>query len=153
MSAAVNKDLVRRFIDEVLVGSDFAVLAELTACTCVDHAASAGQPSGLAGVAFLMTAWRAAFPDLAIAIEELVAEGETVAVRSTVCGTHRGTFLGVPPTGRRVAVMTMELYRLAGSRIVERWAVLDAPGLLRQLGAPALCPSEAHAAPLALARA
>ena len=83
MSAAADTALVRRFVEGVLVGGDFAVLAELAAVTCVDHAASAGQPSGLAGVAPLMIAWRAAFPDLAIAIEELVAEGDTVAVRST----------------------------------------------------------------------
>ena len=137
MFAADNTDLVRRFVDEVLVGGDFAALAELTDVTCVDHAAPAGEPSGLAGVAPLMTAWRAAFPDLAIAIEGLVAEGDTVAVRSTLCGTHRGAFLGVPATGRRVAVAGMALYRLAGGRIIERWAVLDTLGLLHQLDAPA----------------
>ncbi len=146
MSTAANKSLVHRFIEEVLVGGDFAMLAELTACTCVDHAATVDQPSGLARVAPLMIVWRAAFPDFGIAIEELVAEGDTVAVRSTLHGTHQGEFLGVPPTGRRMAVAGMEFYRLAEGRIIERWAMVDLPGLLQQLGTPALCPDEAHTA-------
>jgi steroid delta-isomerase-like uncharacterized protein len=143
MSAAANKDLVRRFVEEVLVGGDFAALAELTTCTCIDHAASAGQPGGLAGVARLMIAWRAAFPNLAITVEELAAAGDRVAARWTLSGTHRGAFLGVRPTGRRVAVAGLELYRLAAGRIVERWAVVDLLGLLRQLGAPVPSPAGA----------
>ena len=153
MSAAANKDLVRRFVEEVLVGGDFAALAELTTCTCVDHAASAGQPGGLARVARLMTAWRAAFPDLAIAVEDLVAAGDRVAARWTLSGTHRGPFLGRPPTGRRVAVAGTEVYRLADGRIVERWAAVDLAGLRRQLGAPAPAPAASPGALPALVSA
>ncbi len=136
MSVVANEALVRRFVEEVLAGGDFGVLAELTACTCIDHAAAAGRPTGLAGIAPLMVAWRAAFPDLVITIEDLVGEGDTVAVRSTLRGTHRGAFLGVPPTGRHRTVMGMAFYRLAGGWIVERWATVDTLEVLRQLGAP-----------------
>ena len=153
MSAAANKLLVRRFVEEVLASGDFAVLAELTTCTCSDYAATADQPSRLAGVASFMVDWRAAFPDLEIAIEDLVAEGDTVAVRSTLRGTHWGELLGVPATGRRVAVGGMELYRLANGRIAERWAAIDIAGLLRQIGAAAPYPAESHAALPVLARA
>jgi steroid delta-isomerase-like uncharacterized protein len=136
MSAAANEALVRRFVEEVLAGGDFATLAEVTACTCIDHAATAGPAPGLVGVAPLMVAWRAAFPDLRITIEALVAAGDTVAVRKTLRGTHRGAFLGMPATGRRVAVRGAARYRLAAGQIVERWATVDAAELLRQLGAP-----------------
>ena len=137
MSAAENKDLVRRFIEGVLVGGDFAALAELTAPDCVEHTAPPGEPPAEGTAARFMVLWRAAFPDLAITVEDLVAEGDRVAARWTLRGTHRGAFLGRPPTGRRVAVAGRERYRLADGRIVERWAAVDTPGLLRQLDAPA----------------
>ena len=136
MSAEANKALVRRFIEEVLAGGDFAVLAELTAPACVDHAPPPGQPSGPAGIAPLVIVWRAAFPDLAITIEDLIAEGDQVVVHATLRGTHRGDFFGLPPTGRTVAVGGLARYRLSSGRIVERWAIVDTLGLLEQLGVP-----------------
>ena len=136
MSVEANTARVRRFVEEVLAGGNFAALAELTAPDCVEHTALPGQPPGEGTVARHMVLWRAAFPELQIIIEDMIAEGDRVAVRSTACGTHRGEFLGVPPTGRRVAVATTALYRLAGGQIVERWAVVDTLALLRQLSAP-----------------
>ena len=141
MGADANRAVVRRFVEQVLAGGDFAALAELAAPDCVDHAAPANGAPGLAAIAGVVVLWRAAFPDLAIAIEDLLAEGELVAVRSTVRGTHRGDFFGLPPTGRRVAVAALALYRLAGGRIVERWAVVDTLELLRQLGLPPPLPA------------
>ena len=145
MSVTANQAIVRRFVEEVLGHGDFAALAELTACTCSDHTAPPDQPSGLAGVAPLVVLWHAAFPDLRITVEDLLAEGDRVAVRSTVTGTHRGEFLVVPPTGRRVAVTTMAFYRLVGGQIVERWAVVDTLEVLRQLGGPLPLSTDGHA--------
>ena len=147
MSLEANKALVRRFVEEVLAGGDFAALAELTTPDCVEHTAPPGQPPGEGTVARYLVTWRAAFPDLQITVEDLLAEGDRVAVRLTVRGTHRGAFLGLPPTGRRVAVGGMELYRLAAGRIVERWAVVDTLALLRQLGAPSPSPAPGAGAP------
>ena len=125
--------LVRRFVEEVLGRGDFAALNALAAPGCVDHAA-APDPAALAQ--FLVT-WRAAFPNLAIAIEDLAVAGDRIAARWTLRGTHRGAFLGLPPTDQPVAVVGTECYRLADGQIVERWATVDTDGLLRQLGAPA----------------
>ncbi len=132
MSSTANIAVVRRFIEGVLGRGDFAALNALAATDCVDHAAAPGP----AALAQFLVPWRAAFPDLALTVEELVAEGDCVAARWTLCGTHRGAFLGQPPTGRRVTVVGTERYRLSGGRIVERWATVDTDGLLRQLGAP-----------------
>ena len=133
MPTVDNRAVARRFIEEVLGGGDFAALNALAAPECADHA---DTPGAAALVQFLVS-WRAAFPDLAISIEDLAAAGDRVAARWTLRGTHRGPFLGVPPTGRRVAVMGAEFYRLAAGQIAERWAVLDTLGLLHQLDAPA----------------
>src|SRR5918997_2118439 len=116
MPEAAHRDLVRRFIEGVLGRGDFAALNALAAPDCADHAAASG-PGALAQ---FLVPWRAAFPDLAITIEDLTAAGDTVAVRWTLRGTHRGAFLGRPPTGRAVAVTGIERYRLADGQIVER---------------------------------
>ena len=130
MSTVANRAVVRRFVEGVLGRGDFALLNALAAPDCADHA----DATGPAALVQLLVPWRAAFPDLALTVEELVAEGDCVAARWTLCGTHRGAFLGRPPTGRRVTVAGTERYRLAGGRIVERWATVDTDGLLRQLG-------------------
>ena len=150
MSIEANKVLVRRFIEEVLAGGDFAALNALAATDCADHAASAGPAPCTEAITQFLVPWRAAFPDLAITVEELVAAGDSVAARWTLQGTHRGAFLGVPPTGRRVAVAAMERYRLADGRIAERWAVVDTLGLLGQLGAAVPSPAERRRATPAL---
>ena len=136
MSEAVHSDLVRRFIEGVLGRGDFAALNALAAPDCADHADALGAAPCPEAIAQFLVPWRAAFPDLAITVEKLVAEGDRVAARWTLRGTHRGAFLGVPPSGRRVAVAGTERYRLAEGRIVERRATVDTDGLIRQLGAP-----------------
>ena len=130
MSTIDNRAVARRFIAEVLGGGDFAALNALAAPDCADHA----DPLCPATIAQFLVAWRAAFPDLAITVEDLTAAGDTVAVRWTLRGTHRGAFLGRSPTGRAVAVAGIERYRLADGQIVERRASVDTDGLLRQLG-------------------
>jgi predicted ester cyclase len=78
---------------------------------------------------------RAAFPDLRVTVEEVVAAGDRVAVRRTVTGTQEGTFMGIPATGRSIAFTGNEIYRVADREIVESWWAYDALGLMLQLTA------------------
>ena len=75
-----------------------------------------------------------AFPDLRMAEADSLREGEKVAFRWILSGTHEGEFIGVAPTGRRVEAMGMDIVRLADGEIVEHWGEFDAVGLLRQIG-------------------
>lgn len=75
----------------------------------------------------------AAFPGYTIDRDKLVAEGDTVAVRGTMHGTHRGAFAGIPPTGREVTAGVMLFYRIADGRIAEHWMQLDTMSLMAQL--------------------
>ncbi len=136
MGADANRAVVRRFVEQVLAGGDFAALAELAAPDCVDHAAPARGLPALAAVAGVVVEWHAAFPDLQVTIEDLLAEGDRVVVHATLRGTHRGDFFGLPPTGRPLAVGGLGRYRLDGGRIVERWCYLDVVALCAQLGVP-----------------
>ena len=76
---------------------------------------------------------RAAFPDLRLTVEEMVAEGDRVSVRFTARGTHQGEFSGVPPTGSRVAWEVISIVRVAVGKIAERWSQSDVEGLRQQL--------------------
>ena len=78
---------------------------------------------------------RNAFPDLHLDLEDVVAEEDKVAFRYTMSGTHRGDFMGMPPTGKPFSVAGMILARVVGGRFTERWSNLDALGLMHQIGA------------------
>ena len=75
-----------------------------------------------------------ALPDIHYAVEDLLAEGDKVAVRLTVTGTHRGVLLGIPPTGKYTTVTESALSRVVGGKIAEHWSETDMLGLMQQLG-------------------
>ena len=134
MTAQDNKTLIRRLSDEVANAGDLGRADTLVDADCVDHAAPATQPPGPAGFKQGVAMLRAAFPDLRITIEELIAEGDKVAARLTMHGTQRGPFAGFPPSGKQATWAAMSFFRIAGGTIVERWLIPDAPSLQRQLG-------------------
>jgi predicted ester cyclase len=88
----------------------------------------------------------AGLPDLRVTIEELVAEGDKVAVRRSYAGTHRGELLGVPPTGKQLQLGGISIFRLTGGKIAEHWEQLDRLTLMQQLG---VVPTPAQAPPQA----
>lgn len=74
-----------------------------------------------------------AFPDLHIALDDVIAEGDRVFVRSTFTGTHDGEYKGIPPTGRHVASESAEVFRIADGMFVGYWCLSNVAGLMRQL--------------------
>jgi steroid delta-isomerase-like uncharacterized protein len=91
-----------------------------------------------AGMTAFYVALATGFPDLQIAIEDLIGEGDRVSWRVTATGTHEGTFQGVPATGKPVRFGTQYIFRLENGKIVERWSVIDRLTLLAQIGAVSL---------------
>ncbi|MDQ1280812.1 MAG: hypothetical protein QG670_2075 [Thermoproteota archaeon] len=77
----------------------------------------------------------AAFPDLIAVIHNQVVEDDLVATHKTLYGTYKGEFIGLQPTGKKIALNLMDFFRTAGGKMVEHWAVMDFLGLMRQLGA------------------
>jgi predicted ester cyclase len=114
---------------------DLSALDELAAPGYVNHSAPAGVPANREGLKQLTAMFRRAFPDGRMTIEDMVAEGDRVATRKTFRGTHRGELMGIPPTGREVAIGLIDIVRLGGGKVVESWSVADDMGLLQQLGA------------------
>lgn len=127
--------LASRKVHRVHVRIGVSAAQELTAPAYVNHDAPPGVPPNREGIKQLTAMFRQAFPDGRMAIEDMVAEADRVATRKTFSGTHRGEFMGIPPTGRTFAIRLMDIARLADGKVVERWYVGDDLGLLQQLGA------------------
>ncbi len=135
MSAEEHKAIVQRAVD-AFNHTDLEAVDRLFAADYVDHdRARAGLPPGPAGVKLAWQGLRAAFPDLHATIEETVAEGDRVAVRGVIRGTHQGELMGLPPTGKAVTMALIDINRIADGQLVERWGEADMLGLLQQLGA------------------
>ena len=130
-----NKQIYSRFIQEVFNKGIFDVLGELLAPDYAIEDAPPGTAQGAEGVKQIVTMFRGAFPDLQISLDELVAEGDSVAARSTTRGTHRGAFMGIEPTGRSISMPTLTLVHLRDGRLVRSWVKNDVAALMRQLGA------------------
>lgn len=129
-----NEAVVRRLIEEVLNRGQTDRLAEIVTTDHVGHDPF-GDHYGPEGMRIVVAEYRTAFPDLAFTIDDLVVAGDTVAWRFTLCGTHTGPFIGIPPTGRKVTTIGITIDRLAEHRLTESWVSLDALRLLRQMGA------------------
>ncbi len=137
-----NKAQYRRTFEEVFNQGNLALVDELVAPDFLDHEVPPGMNNrGPDSTRQLVTMLRTAFPNLHFTIEDLVAEGDTVAGRVTMSGTHLGPFQGIPPTGRSFQQAQMYFVRFRDGKAIEHRAVRDDLGMMRQLG---VLPMPAH---------
>jgi steroid delta-isomerase-like uncharacterized protein len=129
-----NKAQIRRVIELAYSQGDLSVVDEVAASDLVIHASSQ-DIRGREGAKQYVTMMRKAFPDLHFTIEDQIAEGDMVVTRWTARGTHRGSFQGVPATGREIRLMGTDIDRMTDGKVVECWAHVDELGLMQQLGA------------------
>jgi steroid delta-isomerase-like uncharacterized protein len=130
-----NKAIVRHYYAEVLTKGNVAAIDDLVSPTYVGHDPAAPDAQGTAGLKQRVTRLRTAFPDLHVTVEDMVAEGDKVATRLTLQGTHKGEFRGIAPTGRQITWTATSIIRLQNGKFVEGWANADDLGRMRQLGA------------------
>lgn len=134
MSTEENKDLIRRFYEEVFNKKNLAAIDDFFAPDHVDHTLPPGLPVGPEGTKQAIAMTLSGFPDLHITVEDMIAEGDKVVTWFTTHGTQQGAFGSIPPTGKHVTVSTIEITRIAGGKIVEDWGLDDRLGMLQQLG-------------------
>ena len=132
MPGETPRELVLRMHEELLSSRDPDRVEEFFAPGFVSHNTPPGLPEGVEGVKLFFGMFRDALSDLDVTIDEVVSEGDRVAIATTTTGTHDGELLGIAPTGRRVAVTGIDVVRVDG-RIVEHRGLTDTVGLLRQL--------------------
>jgi steroid delta-isomerase-like uncharacterized protein len=133
-STEQNKAMDRRFGTEVLNGHNLDVLPELIAEDFIEQNPPLGQGPGREGLRRFLAEMIEAFPDMRWRAEEAVAEGDRTASWGTWKGTHRGAFLGIPPTGRTVSVEYWVMNHYRGGKMAESRIIMDTMGLMQQLG-------------------
>ena len=134
MSTEENKALLRRLVDEGLHKKNLGIMDELISPNFVNHSAPAGIPPTRDGYRQYVEMLLASFPDIYLDIEDLIAEGDKVVVRYTVRGTHRGSFMGLPPSGKQFSFTGIGIQRIVDGKFVDRWEQADTLSLLQQLG-------------------
>ena len=134
MSTEENKALVRREYELGVNPKNFSVRDGVLASNFIAHFPGHAPIHGIDAFRQFTSAFFSAFPDLQTTIDDLIAEGDKVAVRQTWRGTHTSHFLQIPPTGKQVTFTSIEIYRVSGGKLAEEWVELDMLGLLQQIG-------------------
>jgi len=129
------KAVVRRNTEEVQGGGNFEVFEQLFADDFLDHTPQPGRTPDKSGARQLYKTLRTAFPDFHAEIHWQVADGDRVPTYKTYHGTHKGEFLGVMATGRKIQFETVDVMRVRNGKITEHWGVANLFSLMDQLGA------------------
>lgn len=129
-----TRALVGRFFDELVNGRRLELIDELMAPDFVEHEEMPGLEPGREGVKQFFAMIAEGFPDFKMNVEDVIAEGDRGVVRSTLTGTHRGEFMGIPATGNSISVTVIDIVRLANGKVVEHWGAMDSGVMMAQLG-------------------
>jgi hypothetical protein len=132
-----NKATVRRFDDVVSTGDAEVISKTIDELIEPDVLIHMPLPIQATGAQALKQVWAMllrGLPDLHVAVEDVIAEGDKVVSRNTVTGTHQGEYRGLPPTGKSVTYNEIFIFRFAGGRIAEIWGVVDVSSQMQQLG-------------------
>jgi steroid delta-isomerase-like uncharacterized protein len=137
MGVEENKYVVRRSYEEGVNVHNMEVIDELFDSQFIGHIA--GQVEPIRGrEAFKkqqIMPHLAAFPDLHVTVVDMIAEGDMVAAREVIQGTHQSEFMGVPPTGKQISIAGTDIYRIVAGKIAEEWILADLLSALQQIGA------------------
>lgn len=133
MSIDENKAVVRRYYEEVFHAGNLAALDDLAVADYVEHSPFPGQPDGREGLRWRAATIRDAF-EPRFTLEDVIAEGDRVAVRWSQGARHVGAFMGIPPTGKVISLTGIDIHVLRDGKMAEHWDLVDMLGLLQQLG-------------------
>src|ERR1700677_4111564 len=129
-----NASIICGFVEEIITNGNIEAAAHYVWEDVVEQVPLPGQGPGLDGLKDILRAMRTGFPDIVFSIQEQIAEDDKVASRFEWTGTHDGTFLGIPATGRQVRVWGIVFDRLEDGRIKDTRILMDGLGLMAQLG-------------------
>jgi len=128
-----HRALVTRIFDQAWNQGDFTGMEELIAEDATFHIRGQAFPTSAEDLQRIVSGWHETLADFHFEIEDMVVEGDRVAVRLTLSGVHQGSWQGIPATGKRICVTAMMFLRLVGGKVVEIWEDYDEYGLRQQL--------------------
>lgn len=135
MTLNENRELVRAFNEDVWGKGQVELVDQLFSPDFVDHYLAPGGPPGRDGIKYDVQRVRLSFPDLVIRTEDIICEGNRVALRWSGHGTYQGGIPGIDAKGQRITMSGMHFYRTSNGRIVERWDEFDGASVMQQLTA------------------
>jgi steroid delta-isomerase-like uncharacterized protein len=136
MSTEQNKEVARQLIETVINRKNVNLVEQFLAADFIEHEElPPGLPTGREGTKILFTMLHSAFPDLKATINDLIAEGDKVVANMTWTGTQEGEFMGMPPSGNRMSIGVIDIYRVVGGQIKEHGGLTDTMAMMQQLGA------------------
>ena len=148
-----NRQIVQRFMDECWNQGNLNSVSELLADDCRHHdPVFPSLTSGAENIKNHIQTCRSGFPDLMFTIDDTIAERNEVVIHWTGTGTHKGQFLGMPPTNKKASVTGTSIFRIEGGKIVEEWANWNLMSMMEQLGI-AMAPEAQSNAPKAETKA
>ena len=135
MASEENKAVFRRYVEEVGNEGRLELADEIFDRYLAHQADGSVLERGPEDVKRFMGEFRQAFPDFHSTVEDQIAEGDRVVTRWTMRGTHEGEFRGIPPTGSKLEITGIGIFRFSEGKVVESWDNFDQLGMMRQLGA------------------
>ena len=136
MTQEQNKAIVTRVNKEFIEGGNIATFNELFANDFINHTAPEGSPKGPEGVIYFFNHFlKPAFPDFKVKIHDQVAEGDKVTTRKSFHATHKGDFLGIPASNKKVVMDVIDIIRLKDGKFSEHWGILDMNSVIAQISA------------------
>ncbi|HEX4309116.1 MAG TPA: ester cyclase [Acidobacteriaceae bacterium] len=133
MSNEANLAAFEKFAEAANTGN-FQLFYDVVLPGCVDHDAAPGQAEGPEGYCMLFAELRRAFPDFHAAPDSIVTDEDSIALTYTMTGTHNGPLMGFPPTGKRMKIRGVQIFKFKRGKVTERWGSSDELGMLQQLG-------------------
>lgn len=133
------KQVMKRFVEELWNERRLDVADAIFAENCVTHQLQSGAPADAAPrgpqeIKEHVAGWIASLPDLRFSIEQMLSEGDRVVMQLLMEGTHQGTWLGIPASGKKMQIMMFTVHRVVQGKIVEDWVLVEALGVFQQLG-------------------
>ena len=134
MSTLQGKSIIRLVFDEAFNEGNLAIVDELLALESISHHLSWGTPANRMGLKQWIAMFRTAFPDLTCKVEDEIIQDGKGAAHWKMCGTHKGLFLGNPPTSKPIIVQGLIYVCIENDQIIESWLMIDQMSVLQQLG-------------------
>lgn len=142
MTSQENKSLVLRYIDQFINNGNMALADEILSLDYKRYLSPAAPPLTIDQQKQRIAGLRAAFPDLHLVVDDMLAEDDRVAFRGVIRGTHKGPFQGIAPTGKQMTAFAFDIVRIEHGKFIEHWGGPDLLSILMQLGAVVSAPQE-----------
>ena len=133
MTTEQNKKIIQRLFNEGMNEKKFQIFDEIISDKFVNHGIP-NAPTGPNGFKAIVQQFLSAFPDMEVNVTEIIAEGETVATRGYLAGTHNGEFMGVNASGKKVRIDYVDFWKLNNGKCIENWVQMDVAGVMQQIG-------------------